>query len=276
MEGPSLLILKEELKPFKKQKVLAVSDNTKQPKDLLVGRTLSKVDTWAKNLFLSFKSEKDTILTKTHFLMFGSYRINEPRPERTPRLEIKFPNGVLYLYACSVKFSADEYLASVDREVDLMSKKWNVEHVVEMMEKKKKLPLCDLLLDQRVFAGSGNIVKNEVLFNLRIHPLTPLSRIPKKDWPRIATAVHDYMWKFYKWKKQFMLRRHWQVMRQRDCPLCGEKLVKKNLGKNERRTFFCAKHQPLPKKKTSLRVHQVLPLRALKKGPAVKEARLDH
>ena len=35
-----------------------------------------------------------SIVTKTHFLRFGSYRINDPRIGRVPRLEPNFKNGI--------------------------------------------------------------------------------------------------------------------------------------------------------------------------------------
>src|SRR5437016_2680152 len=110
MEGPSLLILKEELGKFRGGKVLRVSGNTQQPKDLLRGRILMSIETWGKNLFLFFgKKSAPPVLVKTHFMMFGSYRIDEPKEERTPRLQLDFSNGSIYFYACSIRFDAEEY-----------------------------------------------------------------------------------------------------------------------------------------------------------------------
>lgn len=273
MEGPSLLILKEELEKFRGRKVLTVSGNTQQPKELLRGRTLKTIDTWGKNLFLFFeKKNAPTVLTKTHFMMFGSYRVDDPKEGRTPRLQLDFKNGSVYFYACSIRFDAQEYFQNLDRDVDLMSNRWSRRHVVDLMRKKKKSPLCDILLDQTIFAGSGNIVKNEVLFNLRLHPMTPLAKIEERDWPKLAEAVHDYCRHFYEWKKNFELRRHWQVYRQFRCPLCDNKLTRESLGHMHRRTFYCKKHQHLIRKKKKLIVHAVLPPVTKK----VSEPALDH
>ena len=38
--------------------------------------------------------------------------------------------------------------------------------------------VCDALLDQNVFAGVGNIIKNEVLFRIRVHPLSTVGALP--------------------------------------------------------------------------------------------------
>jgi endonuclease-8 len=123
-----------------------------------------------------------------------------------------------------------------------------------------------------VFAGSGNIVKNEVLFNVRRHPLTKLSEVKEADWPKLARAVHGYCADFYRWKKKFELRKHWQVYRRGTCPLCGGKLTRAKLGRRQRGSFFCPRCQPLKERKTKLEVFEVLPVR----GPAGPEARLDH
>ena len=278
MEGPSLLILREELQPFLGRKVLEVTGNTTQPKAALTGRKLGCIQTWGTNLFLTFSAasrKAAPIVTKTHFLMFGSYRINETRPSRTPRLALKFSNGVVYFYSCSIRFDAQEYWEALDPRVDLMSEEWDADHVVQLMDSKRIVPLCDLLLDQAVFAGSGNIIKNEVLFNIRRHPLTRLSRLAKQDWPRLAEAVHSYCWNFYEWKKRFELRKHWQVYRQRVCPLCETKLNRESLGKNERLTFYCSRHQPLYTQVRKMQVREVLPIRcqAISEPP---ERHFDH
>ena len=275
MEGPSLLILKQELSGFLNRRVIRVGGNTKQPKDLLKGCKLTRVDTWGKNLFLHFEGKGRPALrfvTKTHFLMFGSYRINEPRPDRSPRLELTFQNGVVDFYSCSMRFIEDDYLKDLDQKTDLMSEQWDISHVLGLMRLKKNAMLCDLLLDQTVFTGSGNIIKNEVLFNIRRHPLTRLSQILEKDWPKLAEAVHAYCWNFYEWKKKFELRKHWQVYRQSTCPLCGTKLTREKLGKFQRRTFYCPQHQPMRSRLKRLTVHPVLPM----KPSTQPEARLDH
>jgi endonuclease-8 len=277
MEGPSLVILREELKPFVGKKVVKVRGNTKQPKDLLKGRELEKVETWAKVLFLTFSKSKvgphsKKIITKTHFLMFGSYRIDDPKENRVPRLELKFENGTVYFYTCSILFDADEYLEKIDREVDVMSPAWSEKHVLQLMKKKKKSFLCDIILDQTIFAGAGNIVKNEVLFNIRRDPMTLLSQVPQKDWPRLAYAVRDYCFHFYQWKKKFELKKHWQVYRQQHCPLCESRLCSENTGKLNRKSFYCPNCQKLPVTAKKIKVFPVLPLQK----PGLKDKHFDH
>lgn len=52
-----------------------------------------------------------------------------------------------------------------------------------------KRSVKDLLMDQRVVAGVGNIYALEALFRARIHPFTLCSRVPVKGWERLATEI---------------------------------------------------------------------------------------
>lgn len=275
MEGPSLVILKEELKPFVGKKVLHVSGNTKQPKDELLGLTLNAVHIWGKVLFLEFSKGKKSLWTRTHFMMFGSYRIDDPKPNRDPRLTLEFSNGTFYTYACAFRFVEKAGFTDLDRRVDVLSRQWDEAHVLKLIGKKQDAHLCDIFLDQNLFAGSGNIVKNEVLFNIRCHPLTKLSQVRRKDWPLLIHEIRTYCENFYKWKKKYELRRHWQVYKKHKCPLCEKKITREKLGKLERSTFYCVTHQTIPTRSKKIVVHDVLPPAAAK-GKKQKEKRLDH
>jgi formamidopyrimidine-DNA glycosylase len=49
--------------------------------------------------------------------------------------------------------------------------------------------LCDVLLDQRVVAGVGNIYAQEALFEAGLHPLLRAERLRATAWDRLAVAL---------------------------------------------------------------------------------------
>lgn len=269
MEGPSLVILREELQRFRGKRIQKISGNTKQPKEDLQGKVLKDIETWGKTIYLIFSGN---IVTKTHFLMFGSYRIDEPKENRFPRVEFVFPNGTVYFYACAFQMDAGELLKNVDHRVDVLSEEWDERFVLKELKKKMDPYLCDLLLDQTLFSGSGNIVKNEVLFNLRRYPLTRVSELETKDLKKIVHAVRVYCEHFYEWKKRFELRKHWQVYKRINCRNCQRKLRRDHMGKGKRSTFYCPHCQSKKNVLLPLKVHPVLPV---EKG-GKKEKVLDH
>ena len=53
--------------------------------------------------------------------------------------------------------------------------------------------LRDVLLDQRVVAGVGNICAVEALFVARLHPLLSADRLRRSAWDRLAAAVREVL-----------------------------------------------------------------------------------
>ncbi len=99
--------------------------------------------------------------------------------------------------------------------------------------------------DQRIFAGAGNIIKNEVLFRIRVHPATRVGRLPARKKSQLVKDVVDYSFLFLEWKKAFVLKKNWLIHTKRTCPRCHIPAHKEYLGKTARRTFFCNNCQVL-------------------------------
>ncbi|WP_440133276.1 hypothetical protein [Chitinophaga sancti] len=74
------------------------------------------------------------------------------------------------------------------------------------------------LLDQEIFAGSGNIIKNEVLFHTHIHPLSKVGKLPLKKKKELIQETRQYSFDFLEWKKAFVLKKHWFAHTRKSCP----------------------------------------------------------
>jgi len=240
-EGPTLIILKEALQPYKNRKVLKVAGNSREPIGQIKGKMLQDIRTWGKQLLLYFSG----FTLRIHFLLFGSYSINEPKANRTPRVSLQFTNGTVYFYACSVRFLEGDIEALYPWEADIMSDAWNPKRTRKLLTQQPELLVCDALLTQELFAGSGNIIKNEVLFRTRIHPLNTVSDLPAAQLTALIKDVHTYSFLFLKWKQQFVLKQHWSVHNKSTCPRCHIPLKRAYLGKFKRRTFYCENCQVL-------------------------------
>ncbi|WP_276366109.1 DNA-formamidopyrimidine glycosylase family protein [Chryseolinea sp. H1M3-3] len=239
MEGPSLVILKEQLQPFKGKKIRKASGSTTRVEtNKLVNQKIIDFKSWGKHFLIEF----ETFFLRIHFLMFGSYRINEQK-EAKPRLHFEFTKGELNFYTCSV-IRIDESVNDVyDWSADVMNDQWDP---AKARKKIKKFPLAtvsDILLDQNIFAGVGNIIKNEVLFRIRVHPETTVQALPPRKLTSLITEARNYSFDFYEWKKIFQLRKHWLIYTKRKCPSCKGPVIKRYTGITKRRSFFCEKCQ---------------------------------
>jgi endonuclease-8 len=105
--------------------------------------------------------------------------------------------------------------------------------------------VCDALLDQNIFAGVGNIIKNEVCYRIMVHPESKVGALPVKQLTELIKQARVYSFDFLEWKKNYVLRKHWLAHTKKKCKRCDLPLVKKYCGHTKRRTFFCPNCQVL-------------------------------
>ena len=103
--------------------------------------------------------------------------------------------------------------------------------------------MCDALLDQTIFAGVGNIIKNEVLFRIRVHPLSRVGAMPATKLRELVREARQYSFDFLYWKRRFQLRAHWLAHNKSLCPRDHIKYQRGYLGERERRSFWCERCQ---------------------------------
>ena len=92
------------------------------------------------------------------------------RKEAPVRLYLTFANGELNLYSCSIKFLEGDIDTLDDWRADVMSDDWDPVQAERQLDAVPKKLICDALLEQDIFAGVGNIIKNEVLYRVYVHP----------------------------------------------------------------------------------------------------------
>jgi endonuclease-8 len=241
MEGPSLVILKEEIKSFKGKKIAEASGLAKINCDRLPGRKIKAFSTWGKHFLIEFKD----FTLRIHFLMFGSYRINE-RKEKNPSLHLKFYDGTeLNFYTSSIREIEGDLDAVYDWSADVMNDAWDAAKARRKLKKQPELNVGDALLDQNIFSGVGNIIKNEVLFRIYVQPESTIGALPPRKLTELVSEARNYSFDFYRWKKIFQLKKHWLIHTKRKCPRCNLPAFKKYTGKTNRRSFFCLNCQVL-------------------------------
>ncbi|MGE3683930.1 MAG: DNA-formamidopyrimidine glycosylase family protein [Bdellovibrionales bacterium] len=221
------------------KKVLAVTGNTREPIARLKGQTLLDVGTWGKHLLFFFSD----VTMKIHFLMWGSYSVDTEKKNRKIRLGLTFPRKKLFFYACSVKFLDADVEVIYDWSADVMSPSWDEDSAIRKVKALKDEMVCDVLLNQQIFSGVGNIIKNEVLFILRLHPERRVQSLSARKITQLVREAHDYSWKFYEWKMAYELKKHWLIMRKKICPNCNGKVTRRPTGKGDRLSHYCERCQ---------------------------------
>ena len=125
------------------------------------------------------------------------------------------------------------------------------------LARKCRLPVKSFLMDSRRISGIGNIYANETLFAARIHPSALTGTLSREQCEQVAssavrilkqaiTAGGSTISDFLNAGGQpgyFQLQLAVYGKKGKDCPCCGEKIVKERI--SGRATFFCPKCQVL-------------------------------
>jgi len=240
-EGPTIVLMNEDLQKFVGKKVIEVDGSEVPENPEIKGEILREIKIFGKQTFLIF----DKIIFKIHLMMFGSYSLYKRKDIDTLKLGLTFKDGGMYFYTCVVKVIDESFLKKIDWEVDIMSDQWNPEKTEKTLKAAPKMMICDALMNQDIFSGVGNIIKNEALFRVGIHPESLIGNLPPKKLKEIIAEARNYGFDFKKWKKANVLSKHFQIYHQKNCPICGEEVIKKDTGKSKRTSFFCEKDQKL-------------------------------
>lgn len=207
----------------------------------MLNLTVRDIRSWGKHLLTCFRN----FFARIHFLMWGSYRING-RKEAAPGLSPKFRKGDVNFYSCAMRLAEGDPDEIYDWEVDVMSEEWNATRARKALRLLKKTQVCDAVLNQNIFSGAGNIIRNEVLFRTRIHPASDVAARPARKLRDLGDQVRIYSFDFYKWKKALELKKHWLIYsKKKKCPRCNIPAEKGYIGRTARLTCFCNNCQAL-------------------------------
>lgn len=239
-EGPSIIIAKEKMAEFIGHKVVTAAGNAKIDMTRLENKKLLDIKTWGKHLLLCF----DGFTIRIHFLLFGTYRINETK-ESLLRLGLTFKNGEMNIYTAAVKVLEGDINSHYDWSADVMQEQWDEQAALEKLSNKPNLLICDALLEQDIFSGVGNIIKNEVLYRVHVHPESLTGKIPLTKLEEIIDQARIYSFDFLKWKNEGTLKKHWLAHTKKICRRCDLPMHKEYTGTKKRRSFFCTNCQEL-------------------------------
>ncbi|RLB32685.1 MAG: hypothetical protein DRH12_19190 [Deltaproteobacteria bacterium] len=210
------------------------------PKNL-VGKRLQDTSTYGKNILLNFEPYGIRI----HLMMYGSIRFEEEfsKPENRIRLILDFESGRMVVYNAPIV--EVDFLENIE---DRLSKElgidpfrnWDEEKLFNMLIKNGDRVIGEVLLDQSVFAGVGNILRNEILFRSGIRPDRRISDIPEKKLKLLIRITKRLCEEFLDSKlKGRGIKSLLTVYNRKYCGRCGDKISYYRDEFTGRKTFFC-------------------------------------
>lgn len=236
----------------------------------LRGRTVERVEARGKHLLIWFSGD---LVLRTHMRMNGSWHIYRPGERwQRARRDMRIVVETAAMHAVAFTVPVAEFVAAHELEhhevvgglgPDPLSDSFIPEDAIVRMQAHGDVEIADVLLDQRVIAGIGNVFKSEVLFGARVNPFVPVSQLTSDQLAKIVAVALRFMRAnvgtsatggivTYAGMRRTTGRadpsaRLWVYGRGgKACRRCGALIARKKQGPYARSTYWCPRCQAVP------------------------------
>ena len=239
----------------------------------IIGKKIIKIWRRGKNILFDLNDQKTLLVHQklTGHLLYGKWKrkkgewisaikgpLFEDRMNKYLRLIFFLDNGWQIALSDLRKFAKVELLSKEELEKELsklgpepLEKNFTFEKFKERILKKKKGRIKQVLMDQQIIAGIGNIYSDEILWEAKVHPLKEIKKLKEEDLKRIFLAtkkilpkaillggesISDYR-RISGEKGEFDKIRKVYRREGENCVRCGQKIKRIKLG--QRSAHFC-------------------------------------
>jgi endonuclease-8 len=240
----------------------------------IVGRTIESVAARGKHLLMTFSGD---LILRTHMRMNGSWHLYRTgarwlRPASDMRVLVATADAV----AVGFNVPIAELLSARELErhrqmrrlgPDLLAGAGtqyqypvDVQEIVRRMRARGGEEIAEVLLNQQVLAGIGNVFKSEILFAAGVNPFTPVRDLTDVDLERIVRLARDQLAASVLDRSRTLTRAFgrrttrsldpaaslWVYSRRgKPCRRCGTIIASKKTGVDARLTYWCPQCQRL-------------------------------
>ena len=238
----------------------------------LVGRIVERVESRGKWCLIYFSGD---LILATHMLMSGSwhlYRVGERWRMGRDKMRLVIRTAEWEAVGFNVPVAEFFTARSLERSSqiarlgpDILSESFTVESgVARLGAHARENPDAEIgvvLLNQRVFAGLGNVYKSEVAFTAGVNPFRAMRTITQREMEVMVVVAQRYMkanvtdgkgegmvtYSSGRTTRHAMDReeRLWVYRRQgEECRRCGAVVMMRKQGVQARSTYWCPECQP--------------------------------
>jgi len=166
----------------------------------LAGRTIEHCRSIGKHLLLAFSGG---LVLRTHMRMHGAWHLYRPgerwrRPARAARIRLDTDAWVAVAFDVPVA----EFVRDGDLHrhrplavlgPDLANPSFDRADALARIAASGDRAIGEVLLDQRVIAGIGNVLRSETLFVVGLHPETPAMRLGSSGVTRVLDTAAELL-----------------------------------------------------------------------------------
>jgi endonuclease-8 len=236
----------------------------------IAGRTVERVRSVGKHLLIDLSGD---LVLRTHMRMAGSWHVYRPgerwqRPRSAMRVVVETADFQAVAFDVPVaefrtarELGRDPALAALGP--DVLDPRFDEAEAVRRLRERGALAVADALVDQRALAGIGNVFKNEVCFEERVHPFAPVAALDDATLLRLVRTARRFLgMNVLESSGSGMVTspglrrttghgdpaaRLWVYGRVGEpCRVCGAQIRLERTGLQARSTYFCPRCQPPP------------------------------
>lgn len=221
----------------------------------LVGRTLIEIRRKGKMLDFIFDDGSHLL---SHLGMTGTWLIGAKIPSGKHTHLILNCGKITLAYDDPRRFGHMYYYSEIEAKkklaelgMDLTDPEFTLDYLTTSLKRYPERAIKVTLLDQKLFAGSGNYIANEICARAGIRPTRLCKDIKKNEFPKILAAIRDVLapaissggttfqggYRDATGEKGLGVQ-HLVVFYQKTCQLCKKTPVKKII-LAQRGTYYC-------------------------------------
>ncbi len=211
----------------------------------LSGHRITGVEPVGKHLFIRFDNG---LALHTHMRMDGAWHVYAPgerwrKPERMARAVLETDDTVAVCFlAPIVELVRDDKNSVRHLGPDILAADFDVDDVLPRARASRFATLGEVLLDQTVSAGIGNIHRCNALWQERLDPWTPLRDVDDDTLRRLWATARDRIRRSAT-AGGFVPAPAVHGRGGRPCLRCGTRISVRAQGEHGRLTYWCTRCQ---------------------------------
>jgi endonuclease VIII len=219
------------------------------------GRTVTDVKPVGKHLIIRFDNG---LAIHSHMRMQGAWHVYRKgerwrRPAWQMKALLETEDAVAVCFGAPlIELVKDEATKTGHLGPDILGDEWDVAEVVRRARTGPPSTAGEILLDQRVTAGIGNVYRCEALWYRRVNPWTPTRELGAEKLAGLFESARAAMLANLKggFERRFPGYGKGAVHGRggRPCPRCGARINVRAQGEHARLTYWCPACQPGPER----------------------------
>jgi endonuclease-8 len=269
-EGPTIKVTADMLRQaLQNRTIQAFSSPLKKTvaedwRGKIEGQRVDAVRSVGKHLLIEFSSN---YVLYTHMLMWGAWHVYAPgeewrKPANRARVVLATDEAVAVLFNAPIcelihRTQLAEHVTATSGP-DLLSDAFDLEEARRRFyaSEHAERQVGELIMDQQVLAGIGNVLKSEILFQAGMHPQRMPGTLTSDEFERVITISRGLMRVSYELgtfdgaflPKDIVIEggKYGYVYRRRGypCARCGTTIRMVRQGPRQRMTWYCPQCQP--------------------------------